>query len=85
MQSSFCTRNSIQQTFTITDPGNNNTDFSIAVSQPGVTVSPMNGTTPAPITVSVDAEGVASAGGTLAVPITITSRSAVAVATACGC
>lgn len=77
MQSSFCTRNSIQQTFTITDPGNNNTDFSISVSQPGVTVSPMNGTTPATITVTVDPEGVASTGGTLAVPITITSRSAV--------
>ena len=30
VQSSFCTRNSIQQTFTITDPGNNNTDFTIS-------------------------------------------------------
>lgn len=80
VQSNFCTRNAIQQTFNITDPGGNRTDFSISVSQPGVTVSPAYGTTPATIIVSVNPSAVSSTSGTLAVPITISSSSAVNVA-----
>jgi uncharacterized protein (TIGR03437 family) len=77
VQSSFCTRSAVQQTFNITDPGNNSTDFAISVSQSGVTVSPMYGTTPATIIVTVNPSAVASTSGTLAVPIQISSASAV--------
>ncbi len=77
MQSSFCTRNAQKTTFTISDPGGNQTDFTISASQPGVTISPLAGTTPATITVTVDPSTVASTSGTLAVPITVTSGLAV--------
>jgi uncharacterized protein (TIGR03437 family) len=78
-QSSFCTRNALKQTFTVTDPGGNRTDFALSASQAGVTISPMTGTTPATITVTVDPNAVASTSGTLAVPITVSSQTAVNV------
>jgi uncharacterized protein (TIGR03437 family) len=77
VQSSFCTRNAQKQTFTITDPGGNRTDFAISASQAGVNISPTSGTTPATITVTVDPNAVASTSGTLTVPITFNSQSAI--------
>lgn len=77
VQSNFCTRNALKTTFTISDPGGNRTDFSLAAAQSGVTISPLSGTTPATITVTVDPAAVASTSGTLAVPITMTSQTAV--------
>jgi uncharacterized protein (TIGR03437 family) len=77
VQSNFCTRNAQKQTFTISDPGGNRTDFAISASQAGVTISPSSGTTPATITVTVDPNAVASTSGTLTVPITISSQTSV--------
>src|ERR1022692_3024777 len=54
VQTTFCNRSSVAQSFTISDPGGNATDFTISTAQSGVTVSPASGTTPATITVSVD-------------------------------
>jgi hypothetical protein len=70
VQSSFCTRNQQQATFTLSDPGGNKTDFAISAAQQGVTISPTAGTTPATITVTVNPQGVPSTSGTLAVPLT---------------
>jgi uncharacterized protein (TIGR03437 family) len=79
VQSNFCTRNALKQTFTLSDPGGNRTDFALAASQAGVTLSPLTGTTPAVITVTVDPNALASTSGTLTVPIAISSQSAVNV------
>ncbi len=73
----FCTRNATSQTFTITDPGGNNTPFSIASSNPGVTVSPSSGITPATITVSVDPNQFATQNGTTDVSLSISSVAAI--------
>jgi len=80
VQSSFCTRTAIKQTFTISDPGGNKTDFAISGSQAGITISPTTGTTPATITVTVDPSALASTSGTLAVPLTVSSASSVNLA-----
>jgi uncharacterized protein (TIGR03437 family) len=77
VQSNFCNRNAVKQTFVISDPGGNRTDFTVTASQAGVTVSPNSGTTPATITVTVDPNGIQSTFGTLAVPIQISSVTAV--------
>lgn len=77
VQSNFCTRNTLKQTFTISDPGGNVTDFTVSGGQAGVTISPLTGTTPATITITVDPSAVASTSGTLAVPITLASQTAV--------
>ena len=73
----FCTRNATSQTFTITDPGGNNTPFSIASSNPGVTVSPSSGVTPATITVKVDPNQFAAQNGTTDVSLSISSVAAI--------
>jgi uncharacterized protein (TIGR03437 family) len=79
VQSSFCNRNAMKQTFTISDPGGNNTDFSISTTQAGVTIAPLNGTTPATVTVTVDPAAFQNTYGTLAVPLQISSYGAVNV------
>jgi uncharacterized protein (TIGR03437 family) len=73
----FCTRNATTQTFTISDPGGNSTAFSIASSNPGVTVSPATGVTPAVIQVSVDPNAFQNQNGTTDVTLSISSAQAI--------
>jgi uncharacterized protein (TIGR03437 family) len=82
VQTNFCNVNPLTATFTIADPGNNSTDFSISSPIAGVLVSPASGKTPATITVTVQPGAVPNPGGTLAVPLIINSGSAVNVAPA---
>jgi uncharacterized protein (TIGR03437 family) len=77
VQSNFCNRNAVKQSFVISDPGGNRTDFTVSAAQAGVTVSPLSGTTPATVTVTVDPSAIQSTFGTLAVPIQIKSTTAV--------
>ena len=53
----FCNRNVITQTVTITDPGGGNTDFQVTANTQGVTISPSSGITPAQVQVRVDPDG----------------------------
>jgi hypothetical protein len=78
VQTTFCNRSSVAQSFTISDPGGNATDFTNSTAQSGVTVSPASGTTPATITVSVD-PGQFQTEGTSVVALNIASVSAVNV------
>lgn len=73
----YCNRNATTQTFTITDPGGNNTPFSVSSSNPGVTVSPSSGITPATITVTVDPNQFANQNGTSDVNLSISSVAAI--------
>ena len=50
----FCNRNVITQTITVTDPGGGNTDFQLSTNAEGVTISPSSGITPATVQVRVD-------------------------------
>jgi uncharacterized protein (TIGR03437 family) len=77
VQTSFCNRNVITSTIAITDPGGGNTDFTVYVSQPGVTVSPTSGKTPATVQIRVDPSAFQNQTGTTAVPLQILSTSAV--------
>jgi uncharacterized protein (TIGR03437 family) len=79
VQTNFCNVTPLKATFTIADPGNNGTDFSISSPQAGVLISPASGKTPATITVTVQPGAIPNPGGTLAVPLTINSASAVNV------
>jgi len=72
----FCNRNSLAQSVTISDPGGNHTDFTISTSQAGVTISPASGTTPATVQVTVDPAQFVTE-GTTAVKLNITSTGAV--------
>ena len=45
VQSNFCNRNAVKQTFVISDPGGNRTDFTVSAAQAGVTISPNAGAT----------------------------------------
>ncbi len=76
----YCTRNATSQTFTITDPGGNNTPFNISSSNPGVTVSPSSGVTPATITVTVDPNQFQNQNGTTTVGLTVSSATAIDMA-----
>ena len=78
VQTSFCNRNTVVQSFNLSDPGGNRTDFTISATQPGVTVSPSGGMTPATITVTVD-PGQFQTEGTTAVTLNVSSNSAVNV------
>ncbi len=73
----YCSRNATTQTFTVSDPGGNHTAFSIASSNPGVTVSPASGVTPAIISVSVDPNQFQNQNGTTTVSLSISSAQAV--------
>jgi uncharacterized protein (TIGR03437 family) len=77
MQTNFCSRTSMRQTFTITDSSGGATDFSISASQPGLTISPASGTTPATVTVTVDPAAIQNTFGTIATMISIRSGAAV--------
>jgi uncharacterized protein (TIGR03437 family) len=76
VSTTFCNKSALVQSMTISDPGGNQTDFSISTSQAGVTVSPASGTTPAAVTVTVDPTQFETQ-GTNAVTLTISSSSAV--------
>ena len=73
----YCVRNATSQTFTLSDPGGNHTPFSIASSNPGVTVSPAAGVTPAIITVRVDPNQFQNQNGTTDVTLAISSAAAI--------
>lgn len=75
-QSNSCNRQPLKQSFTILDPGGRHTDFSIGLSQAGVSVSPSSGTTPATVQVVVDPSAFTQT-GTTAVTLQIFSRSAI--------
>jgi uncharacterized protein (TIGR03437 family) len=77
IQTSFCNRNVITSMLTITDPGGGNTDFTISVSQKGVTVSPVSGKTPATVQIRVDPSAFQNQTGTTAVALRILSNTAV--------
>uniref|UniRef100_Q025Q9 IPT/TIG domain-containing protein n=1 Tax=Solibacter usitatus (strain Ellin6076) TaxID=234267 RepID=Q025Q9_SOLUE len=74
---SFCNRNVITQTITITDPGGGNTDFQLTSYTQGVTISPSAGYTPAQVQVRVDPTIFQNQNGTLSVALNLTSGSAV--------
>ena len=74
---SFCNRNVITQTITITDPGGGNTDFQLTTNTQGVTISPSSGITPAQVQVRVDPTAFQNQNGTLAVALNLSSFSAV--------
>ena len=73
----FCNRNVITQTITITDPGGGNTDFQLSTNTQGVTISPSSGITPAVVQVRVDPTVFQNQNGTLSVALTMTSVTAV--------
>jgi len=76
IQTNFCNRATVSQTFTLADPGGNQTDFQL-YPNPGVLVSPSSGVTPATITVTANPAAFAGALGTSVVAVYITSSSAV--------
>ena len=73
----FCNRDMITQTVTITDPGGGNTDFQLSTDTQGVTISPSSGITPATVQVRVDPTVFQNQNGTLSVPLTMSSATAV--------
>ena len=76
---SFCNRNVIVQTLTITDPGGGKTDFIVSTNTPGVSVSPASGTTPTTVQVRVDPAMFQNQNGTVTAQLTIASATAVNV------
>lgn len=76
LASNFCNGGVLSQPLTLTDPGGGQTDFTIATTQAGVTISPSSGTTPAIVQVIVDPAAFPS-GGTSTVTLNITSTTAV--------
>jgi uncharacterized protein (TIGR03437 family) len=73
----FCNRNVITQTITITDPGGGNTDFQLFSNTTGVTISPSSGITPAQVQVRVDPTAFQNQNGTLSVALNLTSAGSV--------
>jgi hypothetical protein len=67
----FCNRNVITQTITLTDPSGGNTDFQLSTNTQGVTLSPSAGITPATVQVRVDPTVFQNQNGTLSVPISV--------------
>ena len=73
----FCNRNVITQTITVTDPGGGNTDFQLSTNTQGVTISPSSGITPAVVQVRVDPTVFQNQNGTVSVALNLTSLAAV--------
>ena len=73
----FCDRNVITQTITITDPGGGNTDFQLSSNTQGVTLSPSSGITPVTVQVRVDPTVFQNQNGTLGVAVTMSSATAI--------
>lgn len=74
---SFCDRRVMAQEFDVVDPGGGSTDFSLAPSIGGVSVSPSSGVTPARVQVSVDPNVFQNQKGTTTGWIEIRSSAAV--------
>ena len=49
VSTNFCNRTAVTQSFTVTDPGGNHTDFAVSTSQTGVSISQSSGVTPATV------------------------------------
>jgi uncharacterized protein (TIGR03437 family) len=77
----FCNRNSLTQTFTITDPGGNHTPFSVSTTTNGISISPSSGLTPANVTVTVDPNAFSANKGTVTAYLTISSGAAIDIPT----
>ncbi len=77
IQTSFCNQSQVNQTFTLSDPGGNTTDFEITSKTPGIAFSPASGVTPATITVTAEPAAFVNAKGTSVGSLTINSSSAV--------
>jgi uncharacterized protein (TIGR03437 family) len=73
----FCNRNVITQTVTITDPGGGNTDFQLSAGAQGVTISPSSGITPAQVQVRIDPTAFQNQNGTLSVALNLSSVSSI--------
>jgi uncharacterized protein (TIGR03437 family) len=73
----FCNRSQVTQTFSVSDPGGNHTDFAVSAAQTGVTIIQSSSVTPATVQVRVDPNAFPGSGGTTPVTLTITSSSAV--------
>ncbi len=67
----FCDRRVTSQEVTILDPGGGNTDFTLSVSTPGVSVSPSSGVTPATVRINVDPNAFQNSKGTVTALINI--------------
>ena len=76
----FCDRSLATQTFVLSEAGGGSVPFSIASSNPGVTVSPKSGMTPATITVRVDPLAFADQKGTASIQLSFSSTVAVNLA-----
>ena len=73
----FCERRVGTQTFTLTDPSGQSTDFSLSASATGVTVTPSSGSTPATITVYIDPTAFQNQKGTSTIQIQVKSSRAI--------
>jgi len=73
----FCNRNVMTQTITVTDPGGGNTDFQLSTNAQGVTISPSSGITPAVVQVRVDPTVFQNQNGTVSVALNLSSVAAV--------
>jgi uncharacterized protein (TIGR03437 family) len=80
-RSTFCNRNVIVQTLTITDPGGGRTtDFVLSTTAPGVTIAPSAGRTPATVQVRIDPTFYQNQNGTASVSLNLGSQSAINIA-----
>jgi uncharacterized protein (TIGR03437 family) len=77
VRSTFCNRSVVTVSLAITDPGGGATDFTIASSNTGVTVSPQSGVTPATVQVRVDPSSFANTNGVVVATLALTSTTAV--------
>ena len=73
----FCNRNSLTQSFTISDPGGNHTPFTVSTKAAGITISPASGVTPATVTVSADPNAFAASKGTATAALNISSSASI--------
>jgi uncharacterized protein (TIGR03437 family) len=73
----LCQSGVIAQSFQLTDPGGNQTAFSLTANLPGVSISPSSGVTPATVQVQIDTTAFQNVSGTTAGLLTISSSQAV--------
>jgi uncharacterized protein (TIGR03437 family) len=73
----FCQSGVISQSFQLTDPGGNQTSFSLSANLPGVSISPSSGVTPATVQVQIDTTTFQNVRGTTAGLLSISSSQAV--------
>src|SRR5262249_25207745 len=72
-RSTFCNRNVIVQTLTITDPGGGRvTDFNLSTDAQGVTIAPSTGRAPATVQVRIDPTYYQNQNGTASVTLKLT-------------